>query len=30
MANALHLFEDLRLNNNKGQVDGINSGLDIA
>ncbi len=30
MANAPHLFEDLRLNNNKGQVDGINSGLDIA
>ncbi len=30
MANAPHLFEDLRLNDNKGQVDGINSGLDIA
>jgi hypothetical protein len=30
MANTPHLFEDLRLNNNKGQVDGINSGLDIA
>jgi hypothetical protein len=30
MANAPHLFEDLYLNNNKGQVDGINSGLDIA
>ncbi len=30
MANAPHLFEDLRLDNNKGQVDGINSGLDIA
>jgi hypothetical protein len=29
MANAPHLFENLRLNNNKGQVDGINSGLDI-
>jgi hypothetical protein len=29
MANAPHLFEDLRLDN-KGQVDGINSGLDIA
>jgi hypothetical protein len=30
MANAPHLFEDLHLNNNKGQVDKINSGLDIA
>ncbi len=30
MANAPHLFEDLRLNNNKGQVDEINSGLDIV
>ncbi len=30
MANAPHLFEDLRLDDNKGQVDGINSGLDIA
>jgi hypothetical protein len=30
MANAPHLFEDLRLDNNKGQVDRINSGLDIA
>jgi hypothetical protein len=30
MANAPHLFEDLRLNNDKGQVDRINSGLDIA
>jgi hypothetical protein len=30
MANAPHLFEDLHLNNNKGHVDGINSGLDIA
>ncbi len=30
MANAPHLFEDLCLNNNKGQVDRINSGLDIA
>ncbi len=29
MANSLHLFEDLRLDN-KGQVDGVNSGLDIA
>jgi hypothetical protein len=29
MANAPHLFEDLRLDN-KGQVDRINSGLDIA
>jgi hypothetical protein len=29
MANTPHLFEDLHLNN-KGQVDGINSGLDIA
>ncbi len=30
MANSPHLFEDLRLDNDKGQVDGINSGLDIA
>jgi hypothetical protein len=30
MANSPHLFEDLRLNNDKGKVDGINSGLDIA
>jgi hypothetical protein len=30
MANAPHLFEDLHLDNNKGQVDGINTGLDIA
>ncbi len=30
MANAPHLFEDLHLDDNKGQVDGINSGLDIA
>jgi hypothetical protein len=30
MANAPHLFEDLHLNKDKGQVDGINSGLDIA
>ncbi len=30
MANAPHLFENLCLNNNKGQVDGINSGLDIT
>ncbi len=29
MANAPHLFENLRLNNNKGRVDGINSRLDI-
>jgi hypothetical protein len=29
MANAPHLFEDLHLDN-KGQVDGINSGLDIT
>jgi hypothetical protein len=29
MANAPHLFDDLRLDN-KGQVDGMNSGLDIA
>jgi hypothetical protein len=29
MANAPHLFENLHLNNNKGRVDGINSGLDI-
>jgi hypothetical protein len=30
MANAPHLFEDLCLNDNKGQVDGMNSGLYIA
>jgi hypothetical protein len=30
MANAPHLFKDLHLDDNKGQVDGINSGLDIA
>jgi hypothetical protein len=30
MANAPHLFEDLHLNHDKGQVDGINSGLYIA
>jgi hypothetical protein len=30
MANSPHLFEDLCLDNDKGQVDGINSGLDIA
>jgi hypothetical protein len=30
MANAPHLFEDLHLNDDKGQVDGINSGLDIT
>jgi hypothetical protein len=29
MANAPHLFDNLHLDN-KGQVDGINSGLDIA
>jgi hypothetical protein len=30
MANAPHLFEDLRLDGNKGQADGINSGLDMV
>jgi hypothetical protein len=30
MANSPHLFEHLRLNDNKGQVDGMNSGLDIV
>jgi hypothetical protein len=30
MAYAPHLFEDLCLDNNKGQVDRINSGLNIA
>jgi hypothetical protein len=30
MANAPHLFENLHLNKNNGQVDGITSGLDIA
>ncbi len=30
MVNSPHLFEDLRLDNGKGQIDGINSGLDIA
>ncbi len=30
MANAPHLFENLCLGNNKGRVDGINSGLHIA
>jgi hypothetical protein len=30
MANAPHFVENLHLNNNKGQVDGINSGLDIT
>jgi hypothetical protein len=30
MAHAPHLFENLRLNKNNGQVDGITSGLDIA
>jgi hypothetical protein len=29
MANVPHLFENLHLNNSKGRVDGINSGLDI-
>jgi hypothetical protein len=29
MANTPHLFENLHLNNNKRQVDEINSGLDI-
>jgi hypothetical protein len=30
MAKAPHLFEDLHLDDKKGQVDRINSGLDIA
>jgi hypothetical protein len=30
MAHAPHLFKNLHLNNNNGQVDGITSGLDIA
>jgi hypothetical protein len=30
MANTPHLFKDLHLNKDKGQVDGINSGLDIV
>jgi hypothetical protein len=30
MANAPHLFEDLHLDDDKGGVDRINSGLDIA
>jgi hypothetical protein len=30
MANKAHLFEDLRLNKDKGQVDGISDGLEIA
>jgi hypothetical protein len=30
MANKAHLFEDLRLNKDKGQVDGISEGLEIA
>ncbi len=30
MANKTHLFEDLRLNKDNGQVDGINEGLEIA
>jgi hypothetical protein len=30
MANVPHLFEDLCLNDNEGQVNGINSGLNIA
>jgi hypothetical protein len=29
MANETHLFEDLRLNKNNGQVDGIADGLAI-
>jgi hypothetical protein len=29
MANALHLFEDLCLASNRGQVDGIGKGLGI-
>ncbi len=29
MANTSHLFENLHLNDDKGQVDGINNGLDI-
>ena len=30
MANKPHLVEDLRLNKDKGQVDGISNGLEIA
>jgi hypothetical protein len=30
MAHAPHLFKNLHLNKNNGQVDGITSGLDIA
>jgi hypothetical protein len=30
MANKAHLFEDLRLNKEKGQVDGISNGLEIT
>jgi hypothetical protein len=30
MANKAHLFEDLRLNKDKGQVDGISDGLEIT
>jgi hypothetical protein len=30
MANKPHLFEGLRLNKDKGQVDGISDGLEIA
>ena len=29
MANTPHLFKNMRLNNNKGQIDGINNGLEI-
>jgi hypothetical protein len=29
MANAPHLFQDLHLASNRGQVDGIGKGLDI-
>jgi hypothetical protein len=30
MANKAHLFEDLHLNKNKGQANGISDGLEIA
>ncbi len=30
MANKAHLFENLRLNRDKGQVDGISDGLEIV
>jgi len=30
MVNKAHLFEDLRLNKDKGHVDGISDGLEIA